>query len=206
MKTTRPVPKKSTQTAQTYRIKVALDGIEPSIWRRLLVPSDINLLKLHEVIQVAMGWTNSHLHQFIVGKTFYGIPDDEIEGAVEIKDERKHTLSQIVKKKGAKIVYEYDMGDSWEHLIIVEEVLQPGERADHPTCLAGARACPPEDVGSTSGYENFLAAIKDAKHPEHKDMLEWIGRPFDSEAFSVDAVNEDLKDWRKHGLPSLEDL
>ncbi|PIP82599.1 MAG: hypothetical protein CO113_10755 [Elusimicrobia bacterium CG_4_9_14_3_um_filter_62_55] len=198
--------KKPAQQGQVYQLKVALDEITPPIWRRLVVPSDINLFKLHEIIQVAMGWTNSHLHQFIVGRTFYGIPDDEIEGAIEIKDERKHTLSQIAKKKGAKVVYEYDMGDSWEHHIVVEEVLEQGGKTGHPSCLDGARACPPEDVGSTPGYYNFLAAIKDPKHPEHKIMIEWIERPFDPEAFSVDDVNEDLIDLRKRGLPSVEDF
>ncbi|MBI5629894.1 MAG: plasmid pRiA4b ORF-3 family protein [Elusimicrobia bacterium] len=192
-------------TAQTYQLKVTLDGIEPPIWRRLAVPSDINMKKLHEVLQVAMGWTNSHLHQFIVGKTYYGIPDDEVVGPEETKDERRYTLAQLAKGKGSKLVYEYDFGDGWEHLIAVEDVRPVEGKAAHPVCLDGARACPPEDVGSIPGYENFLAAIKDPKHPEHEDMVEWIGRPFDPEAFTVEAVSMELREWRKHGLLSLHE-
>ncbi len=192
------------KAADTYQLKVTLDGLEPPIWRRLLVPSDINLEKLHEVLQVAMGWTNSHLHQFVVGDTYYVIPDDVFEGSSESKDERRYTLAQLAKRKGAKVIYEYDFGDGWEHLIVVEEVRVADGKAVQAQCLDGARACPPEDVGSIPGYDNFLEAIKDPKHPEHEDLLEWVGGRFDPEAFSVEGVNADLKNWRKHGLFSLE--
>jgi hypothetical protein len=190
--------------ADTYQLKVTLDGIEPPIWRRLLVPGDINLVKLHEVLQVAMGWTNSHLHQFIVGDTYYVIPDEDFEGSSESKDERRYTLAQLAKRKGANVVYEYDFGDGWEHLIAVEEVRAADAKTVQAQCLDGARACPPEDVGSIPGYDHFLKAIKNPKHPEHEEMLEWIGGRFDPEAFSVAGANEDLKNWRKHGLFSFE--
>ena len=191
-------------SAPVYQLKVTLAEIEPPIWRRLLVPGDIGLLNLHEVIQVSMGWTNSHLHQFIVGKTFYGIPDDEFEDAYPIRDEREFTLAQVATKKGAKLVYEYDFGDSWQHLIVVEDIHAPQGWQPQPKCLAGARHCPPEDVGSTPGYENLLKAIRNPKHREHKEMLEWAGGSFDPEAFSVDEVNEELEKLRKAG--SLEAL
>jgi hypothetical protein len=193
-----------TVTKACYQIKVTLSEIEPPIWRRLLVPSDIPLDKLHEVLQVAMGWTNSHLHQFIVGKTFYGIPDDEFEDAHPIRDERDFTLAEVAKKKGAEFIYQYDFGDNWEHLIVVEEIRPSAGKQFHPQCLDGARHCPPEDVGSTPGYENFLAAIKDLKHPEHDEMLEWAGGSFDPEAFDAGIVNQDLKELRNAG--SLEAL
>jgi hypothetical protein len=166
----------------------------------LLVPSDINLHELHEVLQVAFGWTNSHLHQFVVGGTYYGVPDDEFEGPAETKDERRYTLAQIAKRKGAKLVYEYDFGDNWEHLIVVEDIRTAEGKTIQPQCIDGARSSPPEDVGSVSGYENFLKAIRNPKHPEHKEMLEWIGGRFDPETFSMEATNEDLKDLHKHGL------
>lgn len=188
----------------TYQFKVTLTEIEPSIWRRLLVPSEITLFELHEVLQVAMGWTNSHLHQFVQGDTFYGIPDDEFENAHPIRDERDYTLAKVLPKKGRKIVYKYDMGDRWQHLVEVEEIHLPKGWQPRPQCLDGARRCPPEDVGSTPGYENFIAAIKDPKHPEHAELLESAGGSFDSEAFSVDEVNKDLRRLDKAG--SLEAL
>lgn len=176
-----------------YQLKITLKDIKPAIWRRLLVPGDFTLEDLHEVFQVAMGWTNSHLHQFVVGETFYGIPDDEFEDAVEIKDERDFTIAKVLPKKGQKIVYEYDFGDSWEHLVVVEEIHSPRGWQPQSQCIEGARRCPPEDVGSTPGYENFLAAIKNPKHPEHKEMLDWAGGSFDPEDFSVELVNVGLK-------------
>jgi hypothetical protein len=188
--------------AQAYQLKVTLDGIAPPIWRRLLVTSDISLEKLHEVLQVAMGWTNSHLHQFTAGKTCYGMPDVESPAAME--DERDYALSQVAKTKGSKFTYEYDFGDFWEHVIVVEDVRPSDGKTVHPQCLGGARSCPPEDVGSTSGYEHFLEAIRDPKHPEHDELLEWAGGHFDPEAFSVDEANKELEDWRKHGLPMAD--
>jgi len=190
--------------ASVYQLKVTLDGIEPPIWRRLLVPSNITLDQFHGVIQVAMGWTNSHLHQFIVGKKYYGmLNNDEMDDELETIDERLYTLAQIATHKGALVVYQYDFGDNWEHLIIVEEIL-PAEKKSQPRCLDGARACPPEDVGSTCGYEDFLKAIKNPKHKEHKAMLDWAGGKFDPEALSVEAVNRTLKELQKAG--SLEEL
>lgn len=189
---------------QVYQLKVTLDSVEPPVWRRLLVPGDFTLCEIHEVVQVAMGWTNSHLHQFVRGETFYGIPDDEFESPHPARDERDFTIAQLLPKKGRKIVYEYDMGDSWEHLIVVEEIHAPKGWQPNPKCLAGARRCPPEDVGGPPGYQDFLEVIKDPKHPEHEEKLEWIDGNFDPEVFSVDEVNKEFEKLRKAG--SLEAL
>ncbi len=193
----------SKKVADAYQLKVTLDGIAPPIWRRLEVPGDIDLEKLNEVIQVAMGWTNSHLHQFIVGDTYYGIPDDELDDPMEAKDERRYTLARIAKKTGDGFVYQYDFGDNWEHLIVVEGI-RTSETPVVPSCLAGDRHCPPEDVGSIPGYENFMKAIKNPKHPEHEELLEWVGGSFNPEAFSIEITNQDLKELRMAG--SLEAL
>jgi hypothetical protein len=101
--------------AAVYQIKVTLDEIAPPIWRRLLVPSNITLNQLHGVLQISMGWTNSHLHQFIVGKKNYGMLDDEMDPDDKTEDERLFTLAQIAKHKGALVVYQYDFGDNWQH-------------------------------------------------------------------------------------------
>jgi hypothetical protein len=173
-----------------HQLKVALTGIRPPIWRRLQVSSAINLRRLHDVIQAAMGWTQSHLYQFEVGEMEYGEPDEEF--GMPIRSAKATPLRKIAPEPGVVFSYEYDFGDSWQHRIEVEKVLLPEPGVGYPRCLAGKRACPPEDVGGIFGYEEFLQAIRDPKHPEHETMLEWVGGAFDPEAFDLQAVNEEL--------------
>jgi hypothetical protein len=173
--------------AQIYQIKITLQGVHPPIWRRIQVRGDTTLDKLHDIIQVVMGWTNSHLHQFIVGEAYFGLQDPEYEDR-PANDETKFTLSRITKNKGSAFIYEYDFGDSWRHELLVERIVPPKE-TQYPVCLAGKLACPPEDVGGVWGYEEFLDAIRDPDHPEHKDYTEWIGGEFDPEAFDIKRVN-----------------
>ncbi len=176
-----------------YQLKVTLRDSKPPIWRRIQVLADIPLSKLHRILQAAMGWSDSHLHQFIVGDTFYGIPDPDSFMDTGTKYESRAKLNQIAPAEKFKFVYEYDFGDSWEHLILVEKILPATEGAQYPVCLTGKRACPPEDVGGVWGYDEFLEAIKDPKHPDHEEMLEWADGDFDPEAFDLDAINKALK-------------
>jgi hypothetical protein len=157
------------------------------------VSSDISLARLHRILQVAMGWYDSHLHQFIVGEKYYGVPGIDEFSELDLKDEKKARLSQILSKSKQKIVYEYDFGDGWEHEILLEKVLGPKAGSRYPICTEGKRACPPEDVGGSTGYANFLEAISDPSHEEHDEYLEWIGGEFDPEEFDVDLVNQRLK-------------
>ena len=186
--------KTSSTTAQIYQLKITLRHSRPPIWRRFLAPSDMNLAKLHHVIQEVMGWTDSHLHQFKVGNVYYGItyPDD-FGGMPETRDERKARLDMLVSRLKAKFIYEYDFGDSWEHDVVLEKILPPESGITHPVCIAGKRACPPEDCGGVWGYDGLLETIKDPNHPEHEDMLEWLGGDFDPEKFDVEAVNKALR-------------
>jgi hypothetical protein len=184
---------KEPKQAEIYQLKITLRFIRPPVWRRVQVASDITLAKLHRIIQATMGWYDCHLHQFIVGETYYGVPDPDDRS---VKDEKKVRLNQVLSKPGRKIVYEYDFGDGWEHAIVLEKVLSIDSKARGPLCLDGARACPPEDSGGTGGYENFLAAIRDPDHEEHEQMLEWIGGEFDPEEFHLDLVNRELKTIR----------
>jgi hypothetical protein len=172
---------------QIYQIKVTLCDSKPPIWRRILVPGNITLAKLHRILQAVMGWTDSHLHQFIVGETYYGVPDPD--DFYEVKSERRVRLEQIVAGGRSKFVYEYDFGDSWEHELLVEKIVPPEKGIRYPICIKGKRACPPEDVGGVWGYGEFLEAIRDPKHPEHESYLEWICGEFDSEAFDLDEIN-----------------
>jgi hypothetical protein len=183
------------QSRFIYQIKLSLIGVKPPIWRTVLVASDINLESFHEVIQLAMGWTNSHLHQFIANKVFYGMPDDDFE--LEMEDETKHKLSQLLKKEKDTLIYEYDFGDSWEHKILLEKILPYDSSTALPVCIKGKRACPPEDCGGIWGYEELLETISDPKHPDHESMLEWLGGEFDPEEFDLEEINEDLAEyWR----------
>jgi hypothetical protein len=182
-----------TKEPKIYQLKITLKYIRPPIWRRIEVPSDVTLPQLHLVLQAAMGWTNSHLHQFRVGKTYYGNSDVGEFGELNLKDETKLRLSKLLTKPKQKIVYEYDFGDGWEHEILLEKALPRDSRVRYPRCLGGARACPPEDCGGIGGYANFLAAIRDPDHEEHEEYLEWIGGEFDPGEFDVEDFDNALR-------------
>jgi hypothetical protein len=178
-----------------YQLKITLHGSKPPIWRRVQVPADIRLHKLHKVIQTVMGWSNSHLHQFIDGESYYGEPHPDYGSdffGSDMDDEKKVRLSDLVWGEGGGFDYEYDFGDSWLHRILVEKILPPEPGVRYPRLIKGKRACPPEDVGGLWGYEEFLEAIGDPNHPEHQDMLAWIGGEFDPEEFDMDVINKDL--------------
>ena len=179
-----------------YQLKVTLIDSKPPIWRRVLVEDTTTLSKLHTVLQTVMGWTDSHLHHFIIDDEFYGEPDDDEFSDIETKNEKRYHLNQFVERKGFKFIYEYDFGDSWEHTILVEAILPAEKDAYYPRCIEGKRACPPEDVGGMWGYEDFLKIIANPKDPEYDEMMEWIGS-FDPERFNLDHVNEGLRHPRR---------
>jgi len=180
-----------TKPGAIYQFKVTLKESHPPIWRRIQVP-DCTLGELHEVLQVVMDWGNSHLHQFIVNRKYFGeATHDDLD--MEVEDEDGIGLSDIYTGENTpRIVYEYDFGDGWLHEIILEKILEPEPRVTYPCCLEGARACPPEDVGGIWGYAEFLEAISDPNHEDHDEMVEWVGGEFDPERFSVDEVNKEL--------------
>lgn len=181
-----------TSSNEIYQIKVTLRRSKPPIWRRLLVSSEITLFDLHKIIQIAMGWTNSHLHQFIIADEYYSIPSEE--DWQPVIDERKYQLAVIAPTERFKFIYEYDFGDSWEHEILVEKILTVDPKVEYPYCVKGQRACPPEDVGGVWGYEEFLEAMKNPKHEEHESYVEWWGGIFDPEALDLDEINQGLQE------------
>lgn len=187
------MPAKPRKPTAVYRLRVELLEIKPLIWRRLIVPADIKLPKFHQCLQLAMGWTNSHLHQFKVGDTRYGVPDPDWS-ELEMLDERGVRLCDLIGAAQREIVYEYDFGDGWEHRIVLEQADPPNEFMSYPLCTAGERACPPEDVGGVPGYEEFLKIIGNPKHKEHRQSLLWAGGgAFDPEGFDLNAVNRALR-------------
>jgi hypothetical protein len=170
----------------TYQIKVTLDDTHPLIWRRILVPGNTTLLKLHDILQIAMGWEDYHLHMYKIEGNIYGNPTYDEYGDLGTEDEANHKLSQVIFDEGQRFTYEYDFGDSWAHTLLVEKILPPEENIRSSLCLKGKRACPPEDVGGVWGYANFLEAIHDSNHPDHEEYMAWIGGEFDPEAFDLE--------------------
>jgi Plasmid pRiA4b ORF-3-like protein len=187
-----PVATKKTTPAEVYQLKVTLRGSKPPIWRRFQVPADITLARLHDALQDVMGWTNSHLHQFVIAGTYYGVPYGDFMD-LEVIDERRVKLNQVVTKVKSKFTYEYDFGDSWEHVVVLEKVLPPEPGVRYPVCLAGARNCPPEDCGGVWGYDDLVQALQKPGTPRQEELLEWIGGEFDPEAFDVGEVNRRIR-------------
>jgi hypothetical protein len=197
----RPTPRpdrrggRSVAPPPLYQLKVTLRGIRPPVWRRLQVRGDVTLNRLHHVLQVVMGWTDSHLHQFRVRGKIYGVPDPEgPHRGPPTLDERRVRLATVAPAEKSRIIYEYDFGDGWEHDVVVEKILPPDANAEAAVCLTGRRACPPEDCGGPWGYENLLRVVADPRDPEHEEMLAWLGGGWDPEEFDAGEVNELLRD------------
>lgn len=185
----RPRSTKTAPTSTIYQLRITLLEVDPPVWRRLLIPADATLGDLNFILQAAMGWTNSHLHQFTIDGMDYSDPRFEVEGA---EDEFAVTLADVVPAERLRFNLLYDFGDAWDHEITVEKILPREAGKRYPVCVAGERACPPEDCGGVWGYGNFLEAIRDPENEEHDSMLEWVGGSFDPEAFDVAALNNRL--------------
>jgi hypothetical protein len=193
-----PIP----ATERLYQFKITLLESQPPIWRRIQV-KDSTLDKLHERIQTAMGWTNSHLHKFVIDGNRYGDPellDDGFED-FDCIDSTVTKISEIVPSnvKRFQFFYVYDFGDGWEHEVLFEGYLKADKGGRYPVCVEGERNCPPEDVGGVWGYADFLEAIADPKHEQHDDYVGWAG-DFDPEKFdageTTKAMRRGLPDWR----------
>ncbi len=188
---------------KVFRFKIELLDTKPLIWRRIEVPGNYSFWDLHVAIQDAMGWTDSHLHVFEVldakgDRVEIGIPDQG--GSADFVASWSCKLSKYFKNPGNQYIYEYDFGDAWRHLILLEAVSSPESGMQYPRCLAGARNCPPEDCGGPYGFEDFLEAIADPKHEDHKDLLDWCGGHYDAVEFDPEAVKFDDPDDRREFL------
>jgi hypothetical protein len=178
---------------RTCRLTVTLDEIQPPIWRRLEVPASVTLAKLHELLQAALGWTNSHLHVFEIGGERIAVPydlDQLTEGELT-RSARLVKLGDVVDHGFRRFGYEYDFGDSWHHTIEIEDVRDERDGDSWARCLGGARACPPEDCGGTDGYARLLEILFDPRHPEFEELRTWAGR-FEPDRFDLRAVNAAL--------------
>ncbi len=184
----------TSKVQEVLQLRIDLEEVDPPIWRRLLVPAGIRLDQLHDVIQAAMGWTDSHLHAFTIGTKRYGMQiDDFLENEL---DEKKFTVLKAIGKE-RRFRYEYDFGDGWQHQVVVEDVVNTSPIGlTSAVCLEGERSCPPEDCGGAYGYADLLQAISDPEHEEHDDSLEWVGEDFDPEEFSLIVINAILQTLR----------
>ena len=170
-----------------YQIKTTLRGTRPPIWRRILVSRNINLAQFHNILQIVMGWTDSHMHQFRVGKTYYGTPSNEL--GMRVKSDKKVRLEEVLKKPKDRMIYEYDFGDSWEHDVVLEKIIPKDQKIKCPFVVKGQGACPPEDVGGVWGYYDFLEAVSNPGHLNHKEMVEWCGGSFNPDEFDIEGIN-----------------
>ena len=183
----------SPKSNQIFQLKVTLKNSKPPIWRRVQVRSDTRLDQMHQIIQAIMGWWDYHLHQFIIFNKYFGVPHNDYLGFMDMNDETQYRLDDFFSEEGIKCIYEYDFGDSWEHVLLLEKIQTTEEGVHYPVCIKGKRACPPEDVGGIWGYEDFLEAIQNPEHEEHEMYIEWIGDEFDPEAFDLDDINKTLR-------------
>jgi hypothetical protein len=174
--------------AMVYELVVTLEDVQPPVWRRVRVPGQITLADLHRVLQIAMGWRDTHLHQFEIAGEMIGVPDPEI--SIPLTDESKICLVDVALEK-TRFRYDYDFRDVWRHVVVVERVSRDGE--PEVRCLDGQRACPPEDCGGWAGYDELREILAQSNHAEHAERLEKLGGAFDPEAFDVLEIDERLR-------------
>ena len=176
-----------------WTLAMRLPDLEPKIWRRVDVPLSSTLAALNDIIQVSFHWQDYHLYEFVAGERVYGVRTDEDEfydrntyKAAAIR------LKTLVERGVDRFLYAYDFGDNWRHDVLVEEFRDGEEDTEYPAFVDGARRAPPEDVGGTHGFMEFLEAVLDASNEEHHRMTEWYGGPFDPEDIDERRVREIL--------------
>jgi hypothetical protein len=173
---------------EIIQMKISLEGIKPEIWRRFVVDISISLSDLHDTIQVIMGWGNTHIYAFYINGAEYLTPEGQFDS--DAKDPNAKNLKNLKLKTGDVIRYVYDFGDNWEHTIKIEKVSISEEKTLLPRCLEGARNCPPEDCGAIPGYKDILEAMKNPNSAVAKEILEWLGEPYDPELFDLKEIND----------------
>ncbi len=184
-----------------YQFKITLTGIEPSIWRRIQVPETYSFWDLHVAIQDAMGWLDYHIHDFQIPKIGkkeiikIGMPDDDDETfGIKVLPDHLQKISDHFSMKNKKAIYLYDYGDGWTHEVLLEGILTKDD-VEYPICIAGERACPPEDCGGVWGYMDIIKVLKKgAKNEDERETLEWLG---DHDPEDFDPENVKFEDPKK---------
>ncbi len=181
-------------SSQIVRLHIALADTHPCVWRRVDVPVDANLKMLHDVIQAAFGWLDCHLWEFEVGEKRYGVPDPDW-GSDDVLWAKNTKLQTLLDRDVRRWLYTYDMGDNWEHEIVVEALADGEPDVKYPRYVDGHRRAPPEDCGGAPGFEVFLEAVSDRKHPEHNDVTRWYDDCYGL-SFDPDTIDEDQTKFR----------
>jgi hypothetical protein len=180
-----------------YQIKVELLEINPSIWRRFLIPENVTLHRLHLVLQDVMGWKNYHLYRFKIGKKEYSTPDPDNDFyELDFKNSYQAKLGNVIKEKGSIFLYEYDFGDGWEHQLLVESIIDREPEKHYPLCIEGENGSPHEDSGGPYGYMEMLEIIKNPYHEEFQRIRTWLGKKFDPYKFDLKLANTRLSSMR----------
>lgn len=184
------------------RVKITLDHAEPAVVRRVEVPLDIRLDRLHLTIQAAMGWTDSHLYEFRAGPVGWSTPYPDADWDGDFLDAGKTTFREVLDGIGRKkLKYLYDFGDGWEHSIKVERLVEAEAGVAYPRLIGVTGRCPPEDCGGSWGYAELLEAIRDTKHERHAELVAWVGEDFDPDDDEAEALKADVaalaKTWSR---------
>ncbi|WCG81937.1 plasmid pRiA4b ORF-3 family protein [Pectobacterium sp. A5351] len=190
-----------------YQLKISLLDSQPTIWRRVVVPANITLDRLHDVLQITMGWEDHHLHEFIFKKQLFTYTFNDLNHSDHVvKEESLHRLDTLLKRKGNSLRYIYDFGDSWEHVIELENsAYSDDDESGFVHCLDGEGGCPPEDCGGIHGYFRLCEILNDPEHEEHEETLAWLGIPDEFRAlapefllhFDENLINSELFQYAK---------
>lgn len=189
--------KRTKKQDSVYQLKITLQRTRPSIWRKVLIDPNLQLGALHQIIQTAMGWDNSHLHHFRKDKMFFSSEKPDFADNLTKSVYKRYDgvkVSHLLKKEKDKIEYEYDFGDSWIHIITLEKILPYDDTVEYPVCIGGKRQCPPEDCGGLGGFYYMLEVLKDPNHEDYEDFMDWLGEDFDPEFVDIEEINKLLKE------------
>lgn len=179
---------------RVYQFKITLKEIKPAVWRRIQVPETYSFYDLHVAIQDVFGWLDYHLHEFELMNpkdikiAAIGIPDDEWPSDRETLPGWEQKIADWFSRQTRSALYTYDFGDNWEHLVKWEKILPREKGGRYPICIAGKRACPPEDCGGVWGYKELVKILGNPGHEEYEDWLHWVGGRFDPEYFDPKKV------------------
>lgn len=178
------------------QLKIAVSGIEPPTWRRLLVLDSITFFDLHHIFQITMGWKNAHLFDFRIGDYVIGYIDKD--APEDLADANKVTVDTLIAKAGMRFNYSYDFGDGWNHLVEIEKISAEEVNRQYPVCLDGERNCPPEDCGGIPGYQHLIEVLKDKSNPDYPEMKRWAGKGYDPEKFDLEKINKLLPKFKSY--------